>query len=226
MSPGCQRRLGLQGLLCMVVLAGLACTDDEAPVVDAGPTDAETVVNPVFEDKDTGTRFSWPTTWSRVAVDGAPDTDGVRTLGKIVRKRTATPVAPRLVLTTEPTTLDTHELVARRVKNVLRAQLESAGARVRRVGLSKRPLEGQMLGVLDLSYAVTVPDGAPTNIRHRSVIALSRTQDKQAVIVTLTATYLAKDHGLVGPEVDAVFNSFSIPSPTAAPVSKKEVTPP
>ncbi len=209
--------------LCALLLSGTACTDD--PVPDAGVVDAEVTIKPVFEDPDTGIRFSWPTTWGRVAEDRAPDADGVKTLGKIVRKRTATPVAPRLILTTEPTTLDTSDLAARRTKNVLQAQLESAGAKVRRVGLSQRPLQGRMVGVLDLSYAVAVPDGAPTTIRHRSMIALSQTKAGEAVIITLTATYLAKDHGLVGPEVDAIFDSFSISSPSAPPNSKKEVMP-
>lgn len=195
--------------LCLCVLA--ACTDESA-APDAGITDAEIAVSPVFDDPKSKVRFTWPHTWRRATAPSAPDDNGVLTLAKVERTRpNGSLVSPRLVLTLEPTTLEDADVAARRVKNVLEAQLGAAGAKVRRVSMSKRAVQGRLLTFMDLSYAVSAGQAAPTTIRHRSLLALGEFGQGSLAILTLTATYLGRDHDLVGPEVDAVFESLTLP---------------
>lgn len=205
--------------LALLALALTACPDEGASPDDPERAEAGVVEAPPssFEDDATGVRFSWPTSWRRAPAPSRPDDGGVMTLAKIVRADLVTPVAPRIELTREGTTLEDPELAARRTKNVLEASLESAGAKIRRVSLSRRALGGRFVGVLDLEYAVPTEPRGPTAIRHRALVARVELSEGALAIVTLNATYLARDHDLIGAEVDAVFDSFSVPAPTASP---------
>lgn len=201
----------------------VGCSEPAPP--DAGVVPDAAAPLPVFEDPQTQTRFSWPHTWSRASAPTRADDDGVVILAKVLRVPTTHRVPARIELTLEPTTLEEQDLAARRVKNVLEAQLEAAGAKVRRVSLSKRAVQGRLLGVLDLTYAVSAGTREPTLVRHRSLIALGPFGQATLAILTLTATYVAQDHDLVGPEVDAVFESLTLPLPPAPAPDRTEPTP-
>jgi len=208
--------------LALVLAQGAGCKDEPTEVTEAADAAATEPASSVFEDPGTRARLSWPGTWSRVGAPPEGPDEAVRTLARIERSETNSPVRPRAVLTKEATTLADVELAARRTKNVVEAQLESNGAKVRRVSLSRRVTEGRPLGVVDLTYAVPVKAGDPVEVRHRSLVAHVRGAEGSLAILTLTATYLARDHHFVGPEVDAIFDAFSVPLPAVPPLDRDE----
>ncbi|MCA9555391.1 MAG: hypothetical protein KC933_35505 [Myxococcales bacterium] len=211
------RRRPTPWLAAGLALWAAGCKDD-APAPPPAAEDASApVAMPVFEDPSTGARFSWPPTWRRVAAADTPDEDSVTQLARVERVGLASPVAPRVVLSAEPTTLTDPELAHRKVKNLLEAQLDGQGAKVRRISLLKHHVDGQPVGVLDVLYAVPVPDRDPVAVRHRSMVALVHTGEGSLAILTLTATYLAGDHDRVGTEVDAILHSLGLAPPPPAP---------
>lgn len=228
------RRAARGLVVALALLAGCKDAPEEAGP-DAGATSGPVAV-PVFEDPGTGARFSWPPTWRRVAAAGTPDADGVTALVRVERVGLASPVAPRVVMSLEPTTLSDPDLAHRKVKNLLEAQLDAQGAKVRRISLLKHHADGQPLGVLDVLYAVPVPERDPVAVRHRSMVALvpagpprppPASGEGALAILTLTATYLAGDHDRVGAEVDAILHSlgFSAPTPAQTPTPTPAPTP-
>lgn len=207
-------RATLSGL-ALLALGATGCPDEGAEPDERAGEDAAVAVSPTFVDDALGVRFSWPATWSRVgAVDAAaePDADGVVVLAKIVRVSKAR-VPPRVELTMEPTTLDDPRLAARRVKNVLEAKLEESGAEVRRVSVSERRVGADLFGRIDLRYAVPVPPKASVGVHHRSVVAVRADPEGSLAILTLTATYLARDAESVRQEVEGILQSLTLAPP-------------
>lgn len=185
-------------VLALLVLASAeACKKKAAPgAPDAGPIGS-------IKDEDLGFELALVQGWSR----GKASTESTI----VEAYRSAPPgktflVAPRLAVTSEKTGARDTDALVRATTDDLKSLDKNPGVRIKRTAISARMIGTAKVGDIELSYEVR-PAGGDTKreVVHRSLVTRRERKDGSAAALTLTATYLADDAELIGPEIQRMF---------------------
>jgi hypothetical protein len=199
----------------LALLALFACKKDPpAPeVVDAG-------FEPPLKlyDKDLGIDLTAPGTWR---AGGEARTIGeVKVLLDARRAPVGHPylVAPRLVITSEPTgAIDAKRAADRSVDDLI--ELEQKGQlRITRKVTGERRYGDELASDVEIAYEVKA-EGAPVfrEVEQRSLFVLRRLPGGSRAIVTFTVTYLSEDASLLSPETEQTWNGLRLVEPGTEP---------
>lgn len=128
-------------------------------------------------------------------------------------------VAPRLVITVEPTGSDHPRRSAERALDDLQELEHKKQLRLTRKVTGERRYGEELAVDLEVAYEVQAP-GAPVfrEIVQRSLFVFRRLPDGSRAIVTLTATFLAEDAALLLPETEQTWSGLRLTDPGAADV--------
>ena len=184
-------------------------------VVDAGPKYRS------IGAADLGVFVMLPTGWAEDRVEASSiDTGGgpsimskeVRTRAQARRVSTGKPflVAPKLVVTVEPTARRFPQDVFQQTLDDLKKLEAAANVGVTRSALSSRFVGREQVGDLEVAYFVKVKGSVPVEVVHRSLIILRQPPEGSRAIITVTATYLADDAQIVSAEVQAIMSSLRL----------------
>ncbi len=184
-------------------------------------------------DPDLGFHLELEKGWFPKALDPKAKADHV--LGEALRAPTkghAYFVAPRIVVTAEPTDARDSDEIIRRTIEDLKHLDDKPGVRVKRRATSTRYVDGVKVGDVEISYEVKDPkQDAGKEVVQRSLAMLRTQKDKPPAAITVTVSYMADDAEIVAPEVHKMLTSFAFahgdaPGPRASPRSDVVVTGP
>lgn len=197
-----------------------ACKDEAEPPGDAGPTIHKLSV------PDLGVSVILPTGWVEDPVESdplvgesptaLPPGQRVRTVARGRRVPSERPflVAPRALITVEPTARKNPEEAFRAAMDDLEKLDQRDNVEITRSAMSTRFMGPEPIGDLEIAYKVRAGKAPPQEIVQRSLVILRRPPTGSRAIVTITATYLAKDAEMVSSEVQAILNSLSLEEAT------------
>lgn len=187
------RRLVSIAVLGALVWTACKKSADTAPDAAAGPA--------IVEDSELAFQLELAPEWK---LEAQPD-GGVS--WKLAEARRLPPkgrtylVAPKFVVSTEPSRAPDVDTVIRQTMNDLRG-VEQKGGRVNRSALATRIVDGVMLGDIEIAYELgDKRRPQPVEIVQRSLVTLRPKSDGTNAVWALTVTYLSDDAELVAPEV-------------------------
>jgi hypothetical protein len=188
----------MRALLLLVALIG-ACKEEATPeTTDAG------MVPRSFGAKELGVSVTLPMGWVEDPIDANPIAakgstpavmeKEVRTVAQARRVSTGKPflVAPKLVVTVEPTARKNPQEVFEQTLADLKKLDAAADVGVVRSAMSSRFVGREQVGDLEIAYFVRAGDSAKEEI-YRSLLVLRRSPDGSHAIDTDTAHYLAEN---------------------------------
>src|SRR5262249_14698422 len=118
-------------------------------------------------------------------------------------------VAPRLVVTADPTDERDAHAVITQAQNDLRAFGEKRGVSLDRMAMSSRLAGSFEVGDVELAYTVKAGD-TKRQVVQRSIMTRVPKKDASAVALTVTVTYMSDDAELVAPEVHRILSSLRL----------------
>lgn len=201
--------------LALLLVASAACKD-EAETPDAGPQIRK------LRAVDQGVSLVLPMGWVEDPVDTDPlvkdaptalaPGQRVRTVARGHRVPSDRPflVAPRVVITVEPTARKNPEEAFRAAMEDLKKLDQRDNVEITRSAMSTRFMGPEPIGDLEIAYEIRAGEAPPQEVVQRSLVILRRPQEGSRAIVTVTATYLAKDAETVSSEVQAILNSLTL----------------
>ena len=201
----------------LLSLALLSCKDE----AEQAPPDAGTVAPRSIGAKDLGVQVSLPVGWIEDRVESqsssaqAGPSVGLKeaqTVAQARRVSTGKPflVAPKVVITVEPTARKNPQEVFQQTLDDLKQLDSNPNVGVTRTALSSRFVGREQVGDLEMAYFVRSTGAAPREVVHRSLIVLRRPPEGSRAIVTITATYLAENAEMVSAEVQAIMSSLHL----------------
>jgi hypothetical protein len=201
-----------------VALAIAACKKKDR--TQEAPPDAGTKHE--IADSDLGFRLELAQGWFPKALDPKQKSESV--LAEALRaplKGHAFFVAPRIVVTSEPTEAKDSEELFRRTVDDLRGLDEKPGVHLKRRATSMRYIDGVKVGDVEISYEVkSAGRDTSREIVQRSIATRRVHKDKSPAALTVTVTYMAEDAEIVMPEVHAMLSTLTFArdeSPGAGP---------
>lgn len=130
-------------------------------------------------------------------------------------------VAPRLVVTADPTEEKDARAVIQQAQNDLRSLGDKKGIVVERMAMSTRHAGSFEVGDLELAYAVKSDrDDSKREVVQRSIMTRVPKKDGSAVALTVTVTYMTEDAELVAPEVHRILASLRLAEESASGTSR------
>lgn len=194
-----------------------SCKDEAEPTTP----EAGVVALRSIGAKDLGVYVSLPVGWAEEGVESqAPTKEGgpsvglkeAKTVAQARRVSTQRPflVAPKVVVTVEPTVRKNPEEVFQETLDDLKQLDSNPNVGVTRTALSSRFVGRDQVGDLEMAYFVRSGDAPPREVVHRSLIVLRRPPEGSRAIVTVTATYLADDAEEVSAEIQAIMSSLRL----------------
>lgn len=197
--------------LLLFALSVAACTEDAEPT--ARPVDAGGPA--VLASTEHGFRLPLLSGW--VIVPSAPSAPPVRRVAAARRtagRGASFEVAPRIDVSVEPTIARSPEAAFQLVKADVEGLDHLPGATLIRSSMGFRPVGPELVGDLNVRYRVGGDDGR--EVRQRSLLVWRRDQAGDARVLSLTATYLARDLDIIEPEVQRMFAALQLSAPERA----------
>lgn len=204
-------------LLLLLVPIGACKGEAEPSLPDAGSHARS------LEAPEVGVRVTLPTGWVEDPVAAKPlanastpsvmsKQEAVRTVAQARRVSAEKPflVAPKVVITVEPTARKNPQEVFDQTLTDLKKLDSAANVGVTRSAMSSRFVGREQVGDLEIAYLVRAGDKPPKEVVHRSLVVLRRPPEGSRAIVTITATYLAEDAETVSAEVQAIMSSLQL----------------
>jgi hypothetical protein len=188
-------------LLAVVLSSCKSCKKDEAGAADAG------ALSSIVTEEELGFTMELTPDWSMGQVD--------KSTGKLADARRLPPrgrtfmVAPRLVVSAEPTDEKDARAVIQAAQNDLRSFGEKRGVAVERMAMSTRRAGSFEVGDVELAYQVKLGD-RKSEVVQRSIMTRVPKQDGSAVALTITVTYMTDDAELIAPEVHRILSSLRL----------------
>jgi hypothetical protein len=207
-----------------------ACKKFEKKTTEVVP-DAGVVLQ--IGDADLGFHLELEKGWFPKPIDQKAKSDHV--LGEALRAPTkghAYFVAPRIVVSAEPTDVRDSDELLRRTIDDLKHLDDKPGVRVKRRATSTRYVDGVKVGDVEISYEVKdAKQDAGKEVVQRSLAMLRTQKDKRPAAITVTVSYMADDAETVAPEVHTMLNSLAFAhddaaGPRVSPRSEVVVTSP
>lgn len=202
------------GAALLLVLGASACKKSEPELTpDAGPEPFH------LDEPELGLHLSLSPTWVLGPIKGG--NSELRVLVDARRAPVGHPylVAPRLVITVEPTGADGPRPPAERALGDL-VELEHQGQlKLTRKVTGERRYGEELAVDLEVAYEVKAPGvESPREVTQRSLFIFRRLPDGTRAIVTLTATFLAEDAALLLPETEATWSGIRLTPPGSTDV--------
>ncbi len=203
--------LGTTTATVVIVVTGLGllgCPPDD-PLVspDAG-------ARPPALTSETA-RFRLPLIGSWTVTDPRPTEAPVVALAAARRAQVdglSLAVAPRIEVTIEPTVAAEPESAFRMIKGDVELIGSKPDVRLLRSALGLRPVGAELVGDLDVRYRVG--GAAGREVRQRALLVYRTTRSGTGRVLTITASYMARDEDKIGPEVQRMFAMLQLlPSP-------------
>ena len=131
-------------------------------------------------------------------------------------RRTATTapfeISPRIEVTAEPTLARDPESAFQGIKADIEGLDRQPSVQLLRSSLGFRPVGPEMVGDLNVRYRVGGAEGR--QVRHRSLLVWRPGPSGEATVLSITATFLARDLERVAPEVQRMFTNLELlPAP-------------
>ncbi|MEL7369830.1 MAG: hypothetical protein AAFN74_13010 [Myxococcota bacterium] len=201
-------RSAQRSIAVLWTIAFVGCTEKSTPAsADAGIE--------VRELTSTAHRFRMPLwhQWKSMSVDG--DSGGGTHVERIAAARrmggkAVFEVAPRIEITSEPTIAADPESAYRAVKSDVERIGQQPGIEVVRSSLGFRPIGPEMVG--DLSFRYRVGGAKGREVRQRSLLVF-REMPSGPQVLSITATFLARDLERIEPEIQRMFAAVELFSP-------------
>ncbi len=203
-------KLRIVSLLCCGLLLATtlsACKKDEPEAIpDAGAEAPLEVDLPQW-----GVRYRLMPAWK--AQELAPDnSELIADARRVAPEKQPFLVAPRVAANITATPIPLKETVFATVYADIKHAFEKPGLEPGRASRSTRNINGEEAAEFRFQYRVL--GKAPQEIVHRVLVAMRPEQNGQHYYLSLTATYLKAQAGLIGPEVDRIFESTQLYLPT------------
>lgn len=188
----------LLALLCFA-----ACKKGEEEVADAGITKV------FIDDAELGFYMDLTPDWRLATIDKTKTPELLGDARRQPVKGRPYLVAPRLVVSADPTDEKDAAAVIRAAEIDLKSFGEKRGVAVNRMSMSTRRAGTFEVGDVELAYAVKSGDSA-REVVQRSIMTRLPVKDGSARALTVTVTYMADDTELVAPEIQRILSSLRI----------------
>jgi len=160
-------------------------------------------------DEDLGFSMELGPDWSMGQVDRAKTPAILADARRVAPRGKTFLVAPRLVVTADPTDERDAHAVITQAQNDLRAFGEKRGVSVDRMAMSTRHAGSFEVGDVELAYSVRAGD-SQRQVVQRSIMTRVPKKDASAVALTVTVTYMSDDAELIAPEVHRILGSLRL----------------
>lgn len=177
---------------------------------DDGAEDAG-IATPLITSEELGFSMELTPDWSIGQVDKAKSPNILGDARRLPPRGRTFLVAPRLVVSADPTDEKDARAVIQQAQNELRGLGDKKGIIVERMAMSTRHAGSFEVGDLELAYAVKSDrDDSKREVVQRSIMTRVPKKDGSAVALTVTVTYMTEDAELVAPEVHRILASLRL----------------
>ncbi len=183
----------------LLVLGCDRCAEEPPSASDAGPPPVREIV-----DKELGFRIPLAPGWDVVSPGEMQD---VRTIGRAIRAPGARPflVAPRLVVTEKKIDERDPQLAFRITQADLKAVTKRPGVELLSSSMGLKTVDGHPAADLEIMYKAKLK-GGPREISQRSLVIYKKGHPSAGNrLIEISASYMARDTGLVGGEIQQMF---------------------
>lgn len=191
-------------VLWTIAIVSFSCTQNSAPSAPDATVEVRELTSTLH-------RFRIPLWrgWKATPVDDGSTQDNVQRVAAAQRTggKSAFEVAPRIEVTSEPTLATDPETAYRAVKSDVERIGQKPGIEVVRSSMGFRPIGPEMVGDLSLRYRVGGASGR--EVRQRSLLVF-REMASGPEVLSITATYLARDLERIEPEIQRMFASVEL----------------
>jgi hypothetical protein len=197
-------RTVFEPLFIAALLLFTACKSEQGSA-DAGATSTE------IADPDIGLAMELTPAWVIAPIERAKYPGIVADARRKPNDGRSYLVAPRLLVTADPTDEKDAAAVIRAAQNDMRSFGERRGVAVERMTMSSRQAGSFEVGDIELAYKVKSPKGdSDRQVVQRSIMTRVPKKDGSAVALTVTVTYMNEDADLVAPEVHRILASLRL----------------
>jgi hypothetical protein len=192
-------------LACLIALTALnACKSEEGPA-DAG------IASTSIDDDELGLQMELTPAWDLAKIDRQKYPMIVADARRKPEHGRPYLVAPRLMVTADPTDEKNAADVIRAAQTDLRSFGEKRGVAIERMAMSTRHAGTFEVGDVELAYKVKSAKGDnDRGVVQRSIMTRVPKKDGSAVALTVTVTYMSDDADLVAPEVHRILGSLKL----------------